>query len=192
MPVLSVGLVRGDPGGGQTRTEAPADDVPGQFTLGRKRPLIRDFRRPAAVAVGHPGFGQVELAVHQGPARAGGVGGEHPDLTVVDLPRRAGVLPAHPGRRGALLDESGVVDDQNAIGAETFADVGTDVVAQGVGVPDAAVQQPLKAVRSAVACPLRELPAVLPRRLAQQTADVVPHPPPQIRPTEPARHPSEH
>jgi hypothetical protein len=36
---------------------------------------------------------------------AGGVGREDTDLAVVDLSGEAGVLPRHPGRRDALLDE---------------------------------------------------------------------------------------
>jgi hypothetical protein len=63
VPVLPVSLVRGDPSSGQTRGEASADDVPGQFALGGKVPFVRDLRRPAAVAVGGPGFRQVEVPV---------------------------------------------------------------------------------------------------------------------------------
>lgn len=44
----------------------------------------------------------------------------------------------------------------------------------------------------AVADPLGQLPAVLASHRRQQTANVVPHPPTQIHPGEPARHPSEH
>jgi len=55
VPVLSVGLVRG---------EAAADDVPGRLSLGRKTSLAGDLRRPAAVTVGRPGFRQVEVPVY--------------------------------------------------------------------------------------------------------------------------------
>ncbi len=87
MPVLPIGFVRSDPRGGQTADEASTDDVPGQFSLDGKAPFAGDLRRLAALAVGGPGFRQVEVPVDQGPTRAGGVGGEHPDLTVVDLSR---------------------------------------------------------------------------------------------------------
>ncbi|WP_374938344.1 hypothetical protein [Streptomyces sp. Ru62] len=50
----------------------------------------------------------------------------------------------------------------------------------------------LEAVGSPVTCSFRELPAVLACRPPQQTAGVVPHPPPQIRARKPARHPGEY
>lgn len=130
----------------------------------------------------------MELAVDEGSATAGGVGREDTDLAVVDLFGRAGVLPGHPGRRGALLDEPGVIDDQHAVRAELLSDVLAQVVSNGIGVPAGTVEQVLQPSRVTMSGILGQLPAVLAAHRRQQGADVVPHPPPQIRTTEPARH----
>ncbi|GAA2565334.1 hypothetical protein GCM10010398_63010 [Streptomyces fimbriatus] len=42
----------------------------------------------------------------------GGIGEEHADLAVLDPSGGSGVLPLHPGRTAALLQKSGLVDDQ--------------------------------------------------------------------------------
>ena len=47
---------------------------------------------------------------------ARGIGGEHADLAIGDLARRSRVLPRNPARRSALLEESGLVDDQHRVG----------------------------------------------------------------------------
>lgn len=78
-----------------------------------------------------------------------------------------------------LLHEAGVVEDQHAVcTAELFSHVCLQVVAQAVGVPAAVGEQVLQAVRGGVAGVFGELPAVLSAYRAEQSADVVPHPPP--------------
>jgi hypothetical protein len=70
-------------------------------------------------------------------------------------------------------------------------DVLAQVVSNGIGVPAATVEQVLQPSRVTMSGILGQLPAVLAAHRRQQAADIVPHPPPQIRTTEPARHPSE-
>ena len=145
--------------------------------------LVRDLRRPAAVRIRGPGLRQIQLPVHQGPALGRCVGGEDSDLAVLGAAGGAGVLPLHPGRGGALLEEAGVVHDQDPVrGAEALGNVVLEVVPDLVSVPGRTVQQVLEAGGSAVTCVLGKLPAVLPSHRCQQSTHVVPHPPPQIHP----------
>ena len=59
---------------------------------------------------------------------------EHPELAVLHSAGGAGVLPLHPGRLHALLQEPGLVGDQHsvrvaerrAISAQILADPGAD------------------------------------------------------------------
>jgi hypothetical protein len=117
----------------------------------------------------------------------------NPDSYSDTSPGRAGVLPLHARRSSALLEEAGLVDDQDTVGlTEPFGHVFLQVVADLIGIPPGPVQQVLQAGRNVVADVLRELPAVLPTDGAEQPAHVVPHPPPQIDPAEPVSHPQQH
>ena len=112
--VLPERLVRGEP----ARRSLPAawtrsSIAHGQLGLGRELRPRRGSRRPRSGPGPRSRSRQVELAVDQRMPTAGGVGQEHPQLTVVDLPGGAGVLPLHPGRAAALLDEPGVVGDEH-------------------------------------------------------------------------------
>jgi hypothetical protein len=61
---------------------------------------------------------------------------EHAQLTVLDAPGGAGVLPLHTGGAGALLQESGFVDHEYSVTvAEVFDGVGAHVIADPVNVP---------------------------------------------------------
>ena len=103
---------------------------------------------------------------------ADGVGQEHPQLTVVDLPGGAGVLPLHPGRAAALLDEPGVVDDEHPASrsvAELVQHVAAHVVADPVDVPVRGPQQPLHPVRGHRTGVLGQRPPVLALQARQQT-----------------------
>jgi hypothetical protein len=65
-----------------------------------------------------------------------GVREEHPDLAVLDAPRRPAVLPVHARRLVTLLEEPGLVDDQHARAvAEALDHIGAEVIPHGVRVP---------------------------------------------------------
>lgn len=122
-PVLSVGFIGGHPCGGEVCGDAAADHVLGQLALGREGTFVGDLRLPAPLSILGPALGQVEFAVDQGPSADGGVGRQDTDLAVVDLSGSAGVLLGYPGRRGAFLDEPGVIDDEHSTRTELLADV---------------------------------------------------------------------
>jgi hypothetical protein len=62
-----------------------------------------------------PAPGQIEPAVDEGMSSVSDVGGEHADLAVGDLARRAGVLSLHPAGGGALLEKAGFIQHQDSI-----------------------------------------------------------------------------
>ena len=104
-----------------------------------------------------------------------GVGEEDADLGVLDPARGAGVLPRHAGRAVALLEEPGLVEDQDRVGvAEVLDDIGPQVVADRVGVPVGAAHEVLDAVGVGVADPLGDLPGVLPLHRAEEPGEVGP------------------
>ncbi len=99
----------------------------------------------------------------------GGVGEEHTDLAVLGASGGPGVLPLHARRADTLLQEAGVIDDQNGVPVpEVLHDVAAYVVQDLVGIPLDPVQQPVDAVRTRVARFLRERPAVLPLQRSDQ------------------------
>ena len=74
--------------------------------------------------IAEPALGQVQLPVDQRVPVAAGIGREHPHLAVLDPPGRPQVLPLHPSRLGALLEEPGLVHHQHRVGvAEVLYDV---------------------------------------------------------------------
>ena len=104
-----------------------------------------------------------------------GVGQEDADLGVLDPPGGAGVLARDPGGVGPLLEEAGLVEDQDGVGvAEGLDDVGPQVVADLVGVPVGPAQQVLDAVGGVVADLLGELPGVLALHRGEQADEVGP------------------
>lgn len=65
-----------------------------------------------------------------------GVGQEHPDLAALRPPGGPRVLPLHPGRPGALLDEPGLISDQHPLRiAQVLDDIVPHVVADLTGIP---------------------------------------------------------
>lgn len=183
--VLSVGGIRGAPDDGQWGVQGATNHVAGEVALGGEGALVGDAGCSAAFPALRPGLGQVALAVDQGVAAGGGVGGEDADLAILGAAGRAGVLALHSGGGGALLHEAGVVENQHTVWtAELFGHVGLQVVAQAVGVPAAVGEQMLQTVRDVVAGVLGELPAVLAADRTEQPTDVVPHPPTWLHPRE--------
>ena len=91
-----------------------------------------------------------------------GVAQEHADLAVLDPTCRAAVLPLHPGRLVALLQEAGLGEDQHCIRiAQVLDHIGPQVIPDRIGVPAHAREEILHPVRRGVPRRLGQLPAVL-------------------------------
>src|SRR3954463_8155823 len=91
------------------------------------------------------------------------------DLTPAHTAGRAAVLPRHPDRVLALLQEAGLVDDQHAVrGPEMLDDVVAAQISGRVLVPQHVAEHPLRSPGSGIADLLGKLPAVLAFRRAQQ------------------------
>jgi hypothetical protein len=120
-----------------------------------------------------PVLRQVEFAVDQRVPLAAGIRQEDADLGVLDPAGRAAVLPRHPDRVPALLQEPGLVDDQHAVrGPEVLDDVVAAQVAGRVLVPQHVAEHPLRPPGPGVADLLGQLPAVLALGRAQQAFQV--------------------
>jgi len=123
------GLFQGD-GGLGAEDEVPSQTGP--FTaLGVFGPVLLD----------------VEVAVDQAVAQRAGVGAVHRDHRIADLPGGAGVLASDPGRGGALLLLTRLVEDQHRSRRGQVAHgESAHRVAGGVLVPDGLIEQPLHPV----------------------------------------------
>jgi hypothetical protein len=95
--------------------------------------------------------GDARLRPADGVALVGDVGGEHPDLAVGDLARRAGVLSPDATGGLALLEKAGLVDHQHRIRRrQGLEGILADQIAQRVGVPTAAAEHGLLAPRAGI------------------------------------------
>ncbi|QYC41908.1 hypothetical protein Nocox_21520 [Nonomuraea coxensis DSM 45129] len=180
-------LITTYPGEGQQRVVGSTfDHPPGKLGLGREHHARADTGAGEPGGLVEPGRGQVQLSVdqHSLPARDG-VGREHPDLTVGDLPRGAGVLPLHPGRAATLLLKPGVVDYQDPVSAaEPLGHLRPQRVPDLISIPAGMAEQPLHPIRCAVPGILGQQPAVLPLQTAQQPIQTRPRPQPGLAPDE--------
>jgi hypothetical protein len=122
-----------------------------------------------------------------------GRGEEDADLRVVDPPGRARVLPGDGRRLGPLLEEPGLVEDQDGVGiADRLDDVGSQVVADRVAIPFGPAHQVRDAVGVGVADRLGDLPGVLPRDRPEQADEVGPDAVTRLAAAEPLSDPSGH
>src|ERR1700756_1269387 len=104
------------------------------------------------------------------------VGGEHSDLAIGDLARRASVLARDAARGLALFQKAGLIDDQNRVLiTKRFQRVLTDNVAQRVGVPLPPAQDRLLAPGAWIAGCFRSHPTRLAWLVAQQSVEKLPH-----------------
>jgi len=125
-------------------------------------------RRQPRTVVG-PGLGQIQRTVDEGMAVARDQRREHANLAVRDLARRAGVLPPHATGCPALLEKSGLINDQNRIiGGECLDDIVAHKVAQGVSIPTSTAQNGLLTPWARITRSLRAHPSGLAPLIAQQ------------------------
>jgi hypothetical protein len=106
--------------------------------------------------------GRYKGPVDEGVALVGNIAGEDADLAVGDLARRAGVLPADPTGRLALLEEAGLVDDKNRLQiGKRFDHVVAHDIAQSIGIPAGTTKHGLLTPGTGIAGGFRPPPARL-------------------------------
>ncbi len=133
------------------------------------------MRRRHPDRIVRPSLRQIQRPIDEGVAVARHIGGEHADLAVGDLARRAGALTADAAGRAALLEEPGLIDDQNrVIGRQVLDDIIPYDIAQRICVPSAAAQDGLLAPRARVARRLGAHPSGLASLVAQQSVQEQP------------------
>src|SRR6185312_10330520 len=143
--------------------------------LGRKVHIARHMRCLQASRLVRPFLWQVECPIDKGMAVPRNIGGEHSDLAIGDLARRASVLARDPTRGLALFQKAGLINDQNRVRiAQRFQHVLTYNVAQRLGVPLPAAQNRLLAPRAWIASRFRPHPTRLARLTAQQAIEKLP------------------
>jgi hypothetical protein len=92
-----------------------------------------------------------------------------------------------PAERSPFLHNAGLVQHQHRLRVPQVLDhVLPEVVADPVGVPPRAIQQPLHPIRGQLPGLLGQPPAVLALDLAQQPLQVGQCPPPRLHPPEPS------
>src|SRR5215213_10673502 len=132
------------PGKRHPRREGPLDRGARKVWLCRKGNLLGYVRRRPARRIVGPGLGQIESPVNKSVPLARDIGREYADLAVGDLARRAGVLPSHAAGGLALLQKTGLVNDQNGvIRRQVFKRIVAHNVAQSIGIPAAPPQDRL-------------------------------------------------
>ena len=104
----------------------------------------------------------------------------------VDAPGGAAVLPRHPGRFAALLEKTGLIDHDNAIGrAQVLDDILPASIARRIRRPQRPAQHPLRAPWAGIADLLGQRPAVFALDRAQQTFEIEVCLPARVRPPKP-------
>jgi hypothetical protein len=186
----AVDLIGGHPRRRHAGVQGTLQHQLGKLRLGPKPDLLRNPRGAAPLRVVGPAFGQVQLPVDERPPLAADIGEEDTQLAVVDLAGRARVLALHPDRGRALLQEARLVHYQHrAFLAQVLHYIGTQIVADPIGVPVGGGKQPLHAVGGALVGVLGQLPAVLAVHVAEQAAQIGQRPPARLRAGEPSRDP---
>jgi hypothetical protein len=124
------------PGGVVPSVEEPLDHRGGRLRLGREVPVFGDARGLAAAGIGGPRPWNVQFPVHRGVPTRAGIDEVDGDLGVLDPARGAGVLPLHANRARALLNVTGLVDDQHRrVVVQVLDHVVAEIVTDRVRVP---------------------------------------------------------
>src|SRR5882724_9811092 len=98
------------------------------------------------------------------------ISGEHADLAVRNLACRTGVLPAYAARRFAMLEKTGLVDDEDRIViCQMLDNIVAHDIAQGISIPIPATQDRLLPPWTRIASCLRPHPTGLALFIAEQT-----------------------
>src|SRR5712692_7304823 len=83
-----------------------------------------------------PFLRKIQRTIDERMTVARNVGSEDADLAVRNLPCRTSVLPRHAARRLALLEKTGLVDDEDRILVrQMLDDIVADDIAQSIRVP---------------------------------------------------------
>ena len=130
------------------------------------------MRRLQACAIVRPFLRQIKRPIDEGVTVTRHIGGEDADLTIGDLARRTRVLARNSARRLALLQKTGLVDDQNRILiSQRFQRVIAHDVAQRIRVPPPAAEDRLLTPRTGIARRFRAHPAGLARFVPQKSVE---------------------
>lgn len=111
----AVHAIRRYNGEGHFFSERSRNHSAGKLRLRCEAHLVRHMRRLQAVGIVRPLLRRIKLTIDEGLAVARHIGSKHADLAIGDLARRARVLARHPARHLGLLQEAGLVDDQNGV-----------------------------------------------------------------------------
>ena len=172
-PVIAVHRIPSYPAKGHTSRHRAADHPLGQLCFGAEGHPFRHTGFPPPRPVRRPFLGQVELPIQKGRAATAAIGQKHPDLTVLHLPRRAAVLPLHPHRLLALLQEPRLIHYQHPSGiTQMLHHVPLQVVPNLVRVPVVHRQQPLHPIGRGVPSVFGQLPSILALHRPQQSLQV--------------------
>ena len=118
--------------------------------------------RLPSFSISSPPLGQVQFPVQQDPTLGCGIGQKNSYLAIFNPPRSSTVLALYPHRLGPLLQETGLISYQYPVLlAQMLHDVVPQVIANQVGIPDVAGQQPFHPVGRGVAYLLCQLPPIL-------------------------------
>ena len=137
--------------------------------------VVRHMRRRHAFGIVRPFLWQIKCPVDEGMAVARHIGGEHADLAIGDLARRARVLARNATRRLALFQKAGLINDKNSLLiSERFQRVIAYDVAQRFRIPPAAAQDRLLTPRAGIASRFCAHPPCLARLVPEQSIQEFP------------------
>ena len=185
-PIPRVG---GHPAGWRPSGEGTSQHPLGEDQLGREARALRDACFRSVPGVPGPAARQIERTVDECRALLRGIGQEDADLRVAGGPGRAGILARDPTRVRALLEEARLVDDEHATGPipQGVHDIGAQVIAHALGIPNGRIEQALHTLRSGLADGFGELPPVLAFHAVEQAPQVPTDPLTHFRPCKAGR-----
>jgi len=125
---------------------------------------------PLPPGIVSPFLRKIKRAIDESMTMTQYVGSEDADLTVRDLACGTSVLPRHPARRLALLEQASLVDPRAASSsAKLLDDIIADDIAQAIRIPIPAPQDRLLPPRARIASYLRAHPSAFALLITEQT-----------------------